>query len=92
MAFQNATLPIPELQEFAGISAELPATEISHFDELVSAGRIIAILAWADRMTSTHADFRPISDNIDFLCKTLNMRALRELAERLRGSSASSAA
>jgi hypothetical protein len=86
MAFQNATLPITEARDFAGISAELPASEISHFNELVSAGRIIAILAWADRMTSKHAHFRPISDNIDFLCKTLNMRALRELAERLRGS------
>ncbi len=89
MAFQNTTLALPEMEEFAGITAELPATEISHFNELVTAGRIIAILAWADRMTSAYADFRPVSDNIDFFCKTLNMRALRELAERLRGNSAS---
>jgi len=89
MAFQTPTLPIPELQKLPEIRADLPAAEISHFNELVNQGRIIAILAWADRMTSKYADFRPVSANIDFLCKTLNMRALRELAERLRGNAAS---
>jgi hypothetical protein len=67
-------------------SAEISDAEISHFDELVRAGRIIAILAWADRMAGACADFRPMSENIDFLCKTLNLRGLGELAEKLRGN------
>jgi hypothetical protein len=75
------THPIP----LDGLSVD----EISHFDELVRAGRIIAILAWADRMASANADFAPVSKHIDFLCKTLNLRGLMELSDSLRSNPAS---
>ena len=83
---QDALKDDPKVHEYSGLSPGIPDAEISHFDELVRAGRIIAILAWADRMAGACADFRPMSENIDFLCKTLNLRGLGELAEKLRGN------
>ena len=83
---QDALKVDAKIQEYPVVSSGIPAAEISHFDELVRAGRIIAILAWADRMAGACADFRPMSENIDFLCKTLNLRGLGELAEKLRGN------
>lgn len=79
----STTPPIPEVA--------LSLAEISHFDELVRAGRIVAILAWADRMVSANANFAPVSKHIDFLCKTLNLRGLMALSDSLRGTSPSSA-
>ena len=69
-------------------SVGLSSAEISHFEELVQAGRIIAILAWADNMANAHADFRPVLGKIDFFCKILNLHGLRELANSLRANSA----
>lgn len=83
---QDALKVDAKIQEYPVVSSGIPDAEISHFDELVRAGRIIAILAWADRMAGACADFRPMSENIDFLCKTLNLRGLGELAEKLRGN------
>lgn len=83
---QDALKVDAKIQEYPVVSSGIPAAEISHFDELVRAGRIIAILAWADRMAGACADFRPMSENIDFLCKTLNLCGLGELAEKLRGN------
>lgn len=68
-------------------SVALSPTEISHFEELVQAGRIIAILAWADSMVSAHSDFKPVSREIDFLCKTLNLHGLMKLATSLQAAS-----
>ena len=85
---QPSSLEERNVHGFLRMHSEITTAELSHFDELVRAGRIIAILAWADRMAGAHADFRPVSEQIDVLCKTLNLRGLSVLAQNLRGNPA----
>ena len=61
--------------------------EITRLVELVRAGRIIAILAWVDRLMLAQPQFKPIAESIEMLCKSLNLRELAELADSLQRTS-----
>ena len=81
---QQNSLVERETQGLLSLPGRITAADLSHFDELIRKGCIIAILAWANRMATVAADFRPVLGQIDVLCKTLNLRGLRTLAETLR--------
>ena len=61
--------------------------EITRLVELVRAGRIIAVLAWVDRVMLAKPQFQPIAESIEVLCKSLNIRGLTELVDSLQKAS-----
>lgn len=75
--------PWPTSESFVP-ELEFPQGEVSRLIELAKAGRIIAVLAWADRLMLAQPQFQPIAKSIESLCKSLNMRGLLELAESLQ--------
>ena len=66
---------------------EFPPDEVTRLVELVRAGRIIAILAWVDRLMLAQPQFQPIAESIEVLCKSLNIRGLTELVDSLQNTS-----